>query len=586
MPGQPGRTLVSLPVHQGRTLACVVQVVAELDEPDDYTWALIRQVSDQLSSVAERERAADQLAEARDQAMEASRHKSEFLATMSHEIRTPMNGVIGLTDLLLRTRLDARQQRLAEGLRGAGLTLLSLINDILDLSKIESGKLELEAIEFDVRDVLDETAMILAGPAVDKGLELVVGCAPEVPRLVRGDPVRLGQVLTNLGSNAVKFTEAGEVVIDVQVVTDGEDDDETVVLRTEVRDTGIGIAEGVDGLFDAFTQADRSTTRQHGGTGLGLAISKQLVEGMGGEIGVRSRPGAGSVFWFTARLGAIPADADLSHLDQPLARRRVLVVADHPSTASFLVRQLTAWHLQVDQVGAADAMSALAGAVADGAAYDVALVDLASSGRTGPDLGRQVRADPALVGTDLVLLAGDGAIGDDDLRAAGYRTRVPKPVRTSELSRRAAAAGARRRRPGRASSRGAARTRSAGPGRRGQRRQPAGRRRPAREPRLHRLRRRQRRRGRRGAHARPRVRRRAHGLPDAAHGRLRGHPRHPRPGAGRAGADRRDDRVRAARRARPVPRGRHGRLPDQAGRPRPARGHGRPLRRRPALDHR
>ncbi|WP_148611955.1 response regulator [Nocardioides rubriscoriae] len=458
LPGTSGSLLLSLPVRAGRQMACVVQVVADLDRQDDYTRSLMAQVSEQLSSVAERERAADQLEEARDQAMAASRHKSEFLATMSHEIRTPMNGVIGLTDLLLRTDLDDRQRRLAEGLRGAGLTLLSLINDVLDLSKIESGKLELEAIEFDVRRVVDETATILAGPAAEKGLELVVGCDPEVPRLVLGDPVRLGQVLTNLGSNAVKFTETGEVVIDVRVDPDdqhgqdGQDGQDkprgqhgagpSVLLRVEVRDTGVGIADDdLDGLFDAFTQADRSTTRQHGGTGLGLAISRQLVDGMGGRIGVRSVPGAGSVFWFTARFGAVEADADPPRDDRPPERRRVLVVADHPSTASFLLRQLTAWQLRVDHVASAqEASAALAEAADAGTPYDVALVDLPVSGDAGPDLGRRVRADPTVGSVDLVLVAGDGAMTDDEMRAAGYRTRVSKPVRTSEL--RAALLGA------------------------------------------------------------------------------------------------------------------------------------------------
>ncbi|MFB9311689.1 hybrid sensor histidine kinase/response regulator [Nocardioides plantarum] len=454
LPGRPGSTLLSLPVMAGRSMALVVQVIDETstDPDDDFAWSLMDQVSAQLSSVAERERAAEALAEARDQAMDASRHKSDFLATMSHEIRTPMNGVIGLTDLLLRTDLDDRQQRLAEGLRGAGLTLLALINDILDLSKIESGKLELEAIDFDVRHVVDETATILAGPAVDKGLELVVGCAPEVPRLVRGDPVRLGQVLTNLGSNAVKFTEAGEVVIDVHLAPDGPGgaEDGTVLLRVEVRDTGIGIDLGEDaaGLFEAFTQADRSTTRQHGGTGLGLAISRQLAEGMGGEIGVHSTPGAGSTFWFTARLGAVDADAPADdgglpadtvgrRADTdgpPLPRRRVLVAADHPSTTAFLVRQLAAWQLDVGQVGSADAaFTALTDAAAAGTPYDVALVDLTPTGVVSLELGQRLRAEPGLAALQLVLVAGEGAMTDVELAAAGYQARVTKPVRTSEL---------------------------------------------------------------------------------------------------------------------------------------------------------
>jgi two-component system sensor histidine kinase/response regulator len=438
-PASATTSLMTIPVTSGRSMACVIQVVGDSSVGDTSTWSLVRQVSDQLSRVAERERTAQQVAEARDEAMAASRHKSEFLATMSHEIRTPMNGVIGLTDLLLRSSLDDQQRRLAEGLRGAGLTLLSLINDILDLSKIESGKLELEAIDFDVRGVVEETAMILAGPARDKGIELIVGCAPDVPVLLRGDPVRLGQVLTNLGSNAVKFTEAGEVVVDVQVAGTVPHDDATgpgagddVVLRVEVRDTGIGIGgDQVDGLFDAFTQADRSTTRQHGGTGLGLAISRQLVEGMGGEIGVHSSPGAGSVFWFTARLGAVAAGTDTA-MDHPLRRRRVLVVDDSPTAGSFLVRQLAAWQLQVLQVGSVrEAMTALDTAAAEGTPYDVALVDLELGDGEGLDLGRHVAGSATPV--DLVLLAGEGEVTEDQLHEAGFRSRVSKPVRAGEL---------------------------------------------------------------------------------------------------------------------------------------------------------
>jgi two-component system sensor histidine kinase/response regulator len=429
--------LVTIPVVGGRSMACVIQAVGPRESAERTQWPLVLQVGDQLSRVAERERTTQQLAEARDEAMAASQHKSEFLATMSHEIRTPMNGVIGLTDLLLRSDLDDQQRRLAESLRGAGLTLLALINDILDLSKIESGKLELEAIEFEVRTVVDDTVAMLEGPARDKGLDLVVAVDPDVPRLVRGDPVRLGQVLTNLGSNAVKFTDAGEVAFEVRVEPDpaAEGDADDVTLRVEVRDTGIGISETeVDGLFDAFTQADRSTTRQHGGTGLGLAISRQLAEGMGGEIGVRSAPGAGSAFWFTCRLGTVAPGTDLTHLDRPLERRRVLVVASDVGTASYLVRQLTAWQLRVDRAAdVAGAASALTEAAADQAPYDVALVALDQVAALA------LARDPATVraGVDLVLVGGrvTGPHGDVRLRSAGYRVGVPDPVGASDLYR-------------------------------------------------------------------------------------------------------------------------------------------------------
>ena len=249
----------------------------------DMITAMAEQVAVQLGRVAERERAERQLATARDAAMEASRQKSEFLATMSHEIRTPLNGVIGLNDLLLRTRLDAGQVRLASGVQVASRALLGVINDVLDFSKIEAGKLQLEQLDFEVRPVFDQVASLLAESARAKGLELMVSCHPDVPEVLRGDPTRLAQVLTNLGSNAVKFTEHGEVL--VRATAEPAPDGRTQ-LRVEVSDTGVGIRDtDVSGLFDPFTQADASTTRMYGGTGLGLAISREIVEALGGEIG-------------------------------------------------------------------------------------------------------------------------------------------------------------------------------------------------------------------------------------------------------------------------------------------------------------
>src|SRR4051794_18609686 len=285
------RLTIAFPVSYADEICAVITITS--DPPlyrHEMIQQMVEQVAVQLGRVAERERAARALADARDEAMEASRQKSEFLATMSHEIRTPLNGVIGLNDLLLRTQLDPKQQRLASGVQVASRTLLGLINDILDFSKIEAGRLELERLDFEVRPLLEQVAGMLTEPARDKGLDLVISCHPDVPAVLSGDPTRLAQVVTNLVSNAVKFTERGRVVVRCTA----EPEDGRVRLRVEVSDTGVGVPRAtLPHLFEPFTQADSSTTRIYGGTGLGLAISSELVEAMGGTIEYAPNPGGG-----------------------------------------------------------------------------------------------------------------------------------------------------------------------------------------------------------------------------------------------------------------------------------------------------
>jgi len=416
-----------------------VAVVTMTSAPPLYRHELIEsmveQVSVQLGTVAERERVQRELADARDAAMEASRQKSEFLATMSHEIRTPLNGVIGLNDLLLRTRLDADQLRLASGVQVASRALLSVINDVLDFSKIEAGKMELERLDFEVRPVFDRVASVLGESARAKGLELMVSCHPDVPEVLAGDPTRLSQVLTNLGSNAVKFTEAGEVRMRA---TADQTDDGRWRLHVSVCDTGVGVPEAyVSTLFDAFTQADASTTRRFGGTGLGLAISKEIVHALGGEIGLEPNHGGGSVFWFTALLDppiGTARDVDDEEAREALAGRRVLVVDDNPHNRLILEEQLAWWHLlPTTASSAADAEATMARATGSGAPFDAVLLDLSMPDRDGLDLARALAGVPAYSTIPKIMLTSALSPAAPLLEEAGVVESLPKPVLGAEL---------------------------------------------------------------------------------------------------------------------------------------------------------
>jgi two-component system sensor histidine kinase/response regulator len=392
---------------------------------------LRREISERKRAVAQLEAAQEDLARAKVAAEAANHAKSEFLANMSHEIRTPMNAIVGLSHLGLKTTAPVRLQDYLRKIHGAAQSLLEIINSILDYSKIEAGMLSLEQATFDLYEVLENLSGLLNLRASDKSLELLISVDQDVPPLLVGDSLRLGQVLLNLTGNAIKFTEEGQIVIRAHVESR---EDQHVRLRFEVADTGIGMTQTqIDRLFAAFTQADSSTTRRYGGTGLGLSISKRLVELMGGTIGAMSTPGAGSTFYFTAGFGLAEIAKTRREAPEDLRGLRVLAVDDNPTALDILSSYLGAFGLRVDRAtSGSQAVAAVKNSASD--PYRLVLMDWQMPGMNGIDAAVQIRNALPSVMPRIVMISAHGR--EEIMRQAeeaGLDGFLIKPVNPSVL---------------------------------------------------------------------------------------------------------------------------------------------------------
>ncbi|MBU3953681.1 MAG: response regulator [Proteobacteria bacterium] len=399
-----------------------------ISDPDAKKWFYEGIVED-----ITQKRKTERLKMERDTAEAANRAKSQFLANMSHEIRTPMNGVIGMTELLLGTELTTEQQEFTRIIQTSGNALLAVINDILDYSKIEAGKLDLETIDFDIRVTLEGVGDLAAVKAQEKGLEYVTMIHPDVPSFLRGDPGRLRQILINLINNGIKFTQSGEIVVSVDVE---EEDEHTVCIRFVVTDTGIGIPEDkIDRLFKSFSQVDGSTTRKYGGTGLGLTICRRLAQMMGGKTGVKSREGKGSEFWFTAGFEKQALQVKPLPLSGDILGKYILIVDDNKTNRYVLREQLKLWGCRYDQApSGSTALEMLLAAKQKKSPFDIAIIDMQMPGMSGRELGEKIKADPSIAKTILVMMTSMGERGDvRDLERIGFAAYLVKPVKMAQF---------------------------------------------------------------------------------------------------------------------------------------------------------